>query len=62
MKNIKKILINENATIKQALKIISKGAIQIGIVVNDKKKLVGTLSDGDILTNLDFEKCLIITK
>jgi len=48
MKNIKKILINENATIKQALKIISKGAIQIGIVVNDKKKLVGTLSDGDI--------------
>ena len=37
MKNIKKILINENATIKQALKIISKGAIQIGIVVNDKK-------------------------
>ncbi len=48
MKNIEKIKINNNATIKQALKIISDGAIQIAIVVDKKGKLLGTLTDGDI--------------
>jgi len=48
MKNIKKITINEDATIKEALKAISKGKIKITIVVDAKGKLIGTLSDGDI--------------
>ena len=48
MKNIEKIKITNNATIKQALKIISDGAIQIAIVVDKKGKLIGTLTDGDI--------------
>jgi CBS domain-containing protein len=48
MKNIKKIKINEDSTIKQALRAISRGQIKIAIVVNAKDKLVGTLSDGDI--------------
>ena len=48
MKNIEKIKITNNATIKQALKIISDGAIQIAIVVDKKGKLLGTLTDGDI--------------
>ena len=48
MKNIEKIKISPNATIKQALKTISKGAIKIAIVVDKKNKLLGTLTDGDI--------------
>ena len=48
MKNIEKIKITIDATIKQALKIISEGAIQIAIVVDKKGKLLGTLADGDI--------------
>ena len=48
MKNIEKIKITIDATIKQALKIISNGAVQIAIVVDKKGKLLGTLTDGDI--------------
>ena len=48
MKNIEKIKITNDSTIKQALKIISDGAIQIAIVVDKKGKLLGTLTDGDI--------------
>ena len=48
MKNIEKIKITIDATIKQALKIISDGAIQIAIVIDKKGKLLGTLTDGDI--------------
>ncbi len=38
MKNIKKITINEDATIKKALKAISKGNIKIAVVVDKKGK------------------------
>jgi len=52
MKDIKKIIIKNNASIKQALNVISNGGAQIALVVNDKKKLLGTLTDGDIRTGL----------
>ena len=52
MKNIEKIKITKDATIKQALKIISNGAVQIAIVVDKKGKLLGTLTDGDIRRGL----------
>lgn len=48
MKSIKKIKILESATIKQALKTLSAGALQILVVLDKKKKFVGTLTDGDI--------------
>ena len=48
MKNIKKIKINEDSTVKQALRAISRGQLKIAIVVDTKDKLIGTLSDGDI--------------
>ena len=48
MKNVNKIKINSDATIKQAMKIISDGAIHIAVVVDKKEKFIGTLSDGDI--------------
>ncbi|WP_033916743.1 nucleotidyltransferase family protein [Campylobacter sputorum] len=37
-----------DCTIKQALKVINKGASKIAIIVDEKKRLIGTLTDGDI--------------
>ena len=50
--NINTLLITENTKIKEALKIIDKGAIRIALVVDNNKKLLGTLSDGDIRRGL----------
>jgi dTDP-glucose pyrophosphorylase len=52
MKNIENLLITENTKIKEALKVIDKGAIRIALVVDDNHKLLGTLSDGDIRRGL----------
>jgi dTDP-glucose pyrophosphorylase/CBS domain-containing protein len=63
MKNLEKIKIKNNETIKQALKVITNGNIKIAIVVDSKNKLIGTLSDGDIrrgfLKGLDVESPII---
>ncbi len=48
VKNIKNIKITKDATIKKALKVIEKGHIKIALVVDNKNKLIGTLTDGDI--------------
>ena len=52
MKNINKIKLSESALIKEALKVISEGAIKLAIVVDDNDRLIGTLSDGDIRRGL----------
>ena len=48
MKNIEKIKLTVNSTIKEALQIIDQGAVKFAIVVDKNDKLLGTLSDGDI--------------
>lgn len=60
-KNNKKsiFVINKNATIKEAMEVISlnhKGAV---VVVDEKNKVVGVLSDGDIRRALLREASLI---
>ena len=52
MKNIDKIKLKISSSLKQALKTISEGAMQIALVVDDKNKLIGTLTDGDIRRGL----------
>ncbi|MDY3203750.1 MAG: nucleotidyltransferase family protein [Arcobacter sp.] len=52
MKNIENLLITEKTTIKEALKIIDKGALRIALVSDENNKLLGTLSDGDIRRGL----------
>ncbi|BAK70339.1 nucleotidyltransferase family protein [Aliarcobacter butzleri] len=52
MKNIDNIKLNINSTIKEALKIIDYGALQIALVVNENDILLGTLTDGDIRRGL----------
>jgi len=52
MNNVENIKITVDATIKQALKVISDGAAQIALVVDKKGRLLGTLTDGDIRNGL----------
>lgn len=59
MKSIQNIKLTKTATIKEALKIIDSGAMQIAIVVDKEDKLIGTVTDGDIrrglLNNLSLD-------
>jgi len=59
MTDYKKVLLPSNATIKEALTVINKGAMQIALIVDTKQKLLGTLTDGDIrraiLNDMDLD-------
>jgi dTDP-glucose pyrophosphorylase/predicted transcriptional regulator len=52
MKNIEKLKLNIDSTIKEALEIIDKAAMKIALVVDENDKLLGTLTDGDIRRGL----------
>ncbi|AFV98018.1 hypothetical protein B649_08530 [Candidatus Sulfuricurvum sp. RIFRC-1] len=62
MKSVDNIKITSLSTIREALKIIDTGAMQIAIVVDENDRLVGTLTDGDIrrglLNNLTLDDCI----
>ena len=48
MNNYKKVFISPSSTIRQALGIIDSGSMKIALVVDENKKLLGTLTDGDV--------------
>jgi dTDP-glucose pyrophosphorylase len=48
MQNIKDITISKNTLLKDVLKIIDQSSKQICLVLDENKKLLGTISDGDI--------------
>jgi dTDP-glucose pyrophosphorylase len=48
MKKIDKLKISETSSIRDALKIIDGGAMQIALVVDSENRLLGTITDGDI--------------
>lgn len=48
MKNIEDIIIGKKTLLKDALTIIDKSSKQICLVLDENKKLLGTISDGDI--------------
>lgn len=48
MTNVKKVLLEPSATIRQALKIIDSGSMKIALVADVNERLLGTLTDGDI--------------
>ena len=51
-KDWKKTLLDENVSIKGAAQCLEKSALQIILVVNKRKKFVGTVTDGDIRRSL----------
>lgn len=48
MLNWKNALISFDATIRDAIEAIDRGSLQIAVVVDAKKRLIGTITDGDI--------------
>lgn len=52
MKTIEQIKLNPTSTIREALKVIDSGAMQIAVVVDSENRLLGTLTDGDIRRGL----------
>jgi dTDP-glucose pyrophosphorylase/CBS domain-containing protein len=48
MKNFTRVLINEHATINEALIKINSNELQAVIVVSNENKIIGTITDGDI--------------
>lgn len=48
MKNIDKLLLNKDASIKEAIQTIDNGTFKIALVVDNSMHLLGTLTDGDI--------------
>lgn len=48
MIKLEDLLINQNCTIKDALVAINKGAVEIALVVDENKRLLATVTDGDI--------------
>ncbi len=58
MKDIEKIKLTVNSTIKEALQIIDQGAVKFAIVVDQDDKLLGTLTDGDLRRAILDEKSL----
>jgi len=59
MKNIQDIIVSKDTLLKHVLKIIDESSKQICLVLDEEKKLLGTISDGDIrralLSNISLE-------
>ena len=56
IKNINKYIISKNKNVKDALKIIDKNGEKTCFVVNEKRKLLGSLTDGDIRRSILKQK------
>lgn len=48
MKDWQSVLVESGTTLARAVKIIDKSALRIGLVVDDSRRLLGTVTDGDI--------------
>jgi dTDP-glucose pyrophosphorylase len=48
MKDWRKILVHPDATLRETIQIIDSGALKIALVVEDRGRLLGTVTDGDI--------------
>lgn len=46
--NFKKVSIDKDTLIKDAVQIIDEGGVQIALIVDSQKKLIGTVTDGDV--------------
>ena len=48
MKDWKKVVLNQHVSIREAIRIIDAGALQIALVVDADHRLLGTVTDGDV--------------
>ena len=58
-KKIDQVLLNKNNSIFQAVRCLNKSNFQVCLIVDEKKKLIGTITDGDIrraiIKKIDFQ-------
>ena len=54
--SVKKLLIKKDATITDALRQLSKTGLRCLIVIDKKKKFLGTITDGDVRRNILIDK------
>ncbi|WP_027849364.1 nucleotidyltransferase family protein [Marinospirillum minutulum] len=52
MKDWKSVVINSDATIRDAMRVIDQAALRIGLICDEQNKLLGTVTDGDIRRGL----------
>lgn len=52
MRDWKRVTMNPDATIRDAMRVIDQAALRIGLVCDEKNKLLGTITDGDIRRGL----------
>ncbi|MBN1870857.1 MAG: NAD-dependent epimerase/dehydratase family protein [Candidatus Omnitrophica bacterium] len=48
IRNVEKLLVSKAETIKTTMRIIDAGAVKTALVVDEKKRLCGVITDGDI--------------
>ncbi|MGA8085763.1 MAG: nucleotidyltransferase family protein [Terracidiphilus sp.] len=48
MKNLESILVSPHLTLREAIDVIDRSGLQIAIVVDEQRHVLGTLTDGDI--------------
>ena len=58
IKNWKKSIISENATLSRAIKAINSNKLKVAVIINNKKNVLGLLTDGDIRRAILNEKSL----
>ena len=52
IKDLSKYLISPDFSLRETIKVIDQGAVQIALVVDTKQRLLGTVTDGDIRRGL----------
>jgi dTDP-glucose pyrophosphorylase len=48
MPNLDKLIVMQSASIRDAVKVVNDGKLQVAFVVNDGRQLVGSVTDGDV--------------
>lgn len=61
MKNWESALISPDSSLEEAISVLDRSALRIAIVVDDKRRLLGTLTDGDVRRALLGHKPLNIS-
>ena len=52
LRNLGDVLLTRDDTVRRAIEVIDRGAVQVGLVVDENRKLLGTVTDGDVRRGL----------
>lgn len=52
LRDVNKLLIKPDSSLRDVIKAIDEGGMQLALVINDEQKLLGTITDGDVRRGL----------